>query len=422
MLPAGFDSAELQRARDYDNILADISPMMDFMAFDEDVEWEDEAPQETPASVDTAAAVSIMDTILEDVDTEQTAGAGVSVKETDDPSTLVPHRQNRFLEMSEFDVGFGLLMHIFGLNRTQYAALREVMSLLRNGNSRSLAQVRSLPNQLSALKNRISQRFPLLDVRKAEVPLRMEKLGTEQASRKTEQQAGKPITADLWFIDPFSHFKTFLSSDIANNMHSGLAHFVDEPTELYHSHSWASSVRTTSGQFAHILGNQTGEDGRPIHLSVVFPSDFVLYCCLDSDYVCQYVSGDHPHNAHVGRVYGVGKDYRSDYCTKSLGDIVLQIQEVFEPASKRDPDKLPAHPFGETVEQEGNEFILNLTPAFIPETYLVSRINNKVSVGYYHGETHEDPSPSLPMKPRDRARSKPKPVYPKYEHQPTVPD
>ncbi|KAL7818066.1 hypothetical protein V8C44DRAFT_211757 [Trichoderma aethiopicum] len=217
-------------------------------------------------------------------------------------------------------------------------------------------------------------------MRKAEVPLRVEKLATEQASRKAEQQ-GKAITADLYFIDPYSLFKAFLSSDVANNMHTGLAHFVDEPTELFHSHSWASSVRTTSGQFAHVLGDKTDKDGQPINL-----------------------------------------DYRSDYCTESPGGIVLQIQEAFEPASKRNPDKLPAHPVGDTVNQADNEFILNLTPTFIPETYLVSRINNKISVDYYHGETHEDPSPPIPIKPQGKGKSKPKTVYPKYEHQPTVPD
>ena len=44
-------------------------------------------------------------------------------------------------------------------------------------------------------------------------------------------------------------------------MHTGLAHFVDEPEELYHSHSWASSIRSTSGEFAHIIGWEETEDG-----------------------------------------------------------------------------------------------------------------------------------------------------------------
>lgn len=51
MLPAGFDEIELQGARDYDEILADIGPLMDVMAFDEDVESEseeDEVPRQAP--------------------------------------------------------------------------------------------------------------------------------------------------------------------------------------------------------------------------------------------------------------------------------------------------------------------------------------------------------------------------------------
>ncbi|KAL7818065.1 hypothetical protein V8C44DRAFT_320023 [Trichoderma aethiopicum] len=112
--------------------------MMDFMAFDEDVVSEDEAAAEATASATAPGTISIMDTILEETTIEQTVGAGVSAGESEDPSKLIPHRQNRFLELSEFDVGFGLLMHIFGLNRTQYAALREVMGLIRDGSGRSL--------------------------------------------------------------------------------------------------------------------------------------------------------------------------------------------------------------------------------------------------------------------------------------------
>lgn len=194
------------------------------------------------------------------------------------------HRQNRYLELTDFQLGFGLFAYIFGINRTQYAALCEVMVLLKV-KGRPHTEIQALPNQLSTLKNKVSQRFPLLDMRKAEIPLRVEKLPTERATRKLDEQqrTGKEITADLHFVDPFSLFKTFLTSDVANAMHSGLAHFVDEPNELYHSHSWASSVRTTSGQYAHVIGYVVDDEGVAYDAKqdVVFPSDFVLYCCTD---------------------------------------------------------------------------------------------------------------------------------------------
>ncbi|OXV08616.1 hypothetical protein Egran_03621, partial [Elaphomyces granulatus] len=71
---------------------------------------------------------------------------------------------------------------------------------------------------------------------------------------------------DLYFLDPTHLYKAFMSSDIAANMHSGMAEYHDFPSELHHSPCWASSIRTTSGCFAHY------PNGSPI-----FPSDFVQY-------------------------------------------------------------------------------------------------------------------------------------------------
>src|SRR6267143_2925613 len=189
--------------------------------------------------------------------------AAVTSSQKADPSKLVPHRQQQLLQSSDFETALGLYAHNFGINRTQYAALCEVLSLLpgpRPGSPQP--DIKNLPNQLSTLKDRISKRFPLLDMRVADIPLIVEKLATEQASRKRDEaQAGKEPIAKLHIIDPTSIFTAFMSSDVGQKMHTGLAHFVDEPEELYHSHSWASSIRSTSGEFAHIIGWEETEDG-----------------------------------------------------------------------------------------------------------------------------------------------------------------
>jgi hypothetical protein len=77
-------------------------------------------------------------------------------------------------------------------------------------------------------------------------------------------------------------------------MHIGMAEFVDSPTELWQSHSWAASIRTTSGQFAHYSSGET-----------LLPSDFINHNCGEKDCKCgnsEYV--------HIGRVYEVGIDKR----------------------------------------------------------------------------------------------------------------
>jgi hypothetical protein len=250
LLPSGFID-EFPAARNYNEL---VDGGVTTVAF-----YEDNDDLSTPASDFPIPAVT---SIPNSIASCQTA----------DPSKLVPHRQQQYLQMSDFETAMGLYAHIFGASRTEYAALCEVLSLLPGPNP-------SLPNQLSTLKGRINKRFPLLDMRVADVPLIVEKLATERASRKLDEaQVGREPTAKLHVIDPTSIFTALMSSDVGQKMHVGLAHFVDEPEELYHSHSWASSIRTTSGEFAHIMGWEETEEGDTVDsiIDVVFPSDIVL--------------------------------------------------------------------------------------------------------------------------------------------------
>jgi hypothetical protein len=329
-----------------------------------------------------------------------------------DISKLVPHRQNQYIDISNFQLAFGLLAHIFGINRTLYAALREVMGLLRQPDDKPLADIHNLPNQLATLKSKIARRFPMMDMRTAEVPLIPEKLATEKATRKTRGGESGPIMAELHIIDPASLFSAFLSSDIGERMHSGMAHFVDEPTELFHSHSWASSIRTTSGEFAHVL-NAHGYE-----LETVFPSDFVLYCCTNENCVCQTTDAETLGMTHAGRVYSVGKDHRTEYCTAEPGEVALQIQEAFGPSINRPDTMTPSHPFLEDIvasdDQAENELILASTASivYIPQTHLIKRITHNVACDHFWGETMDDPSASSNLK----GRGKQKDDFPKYEH------
>ncbi|KAI8171048.1 hypothetical protein KHU50_005759 [Colletotrichum sp. SAR 10_65] len=340
-----------------------------------------------------------------------------------DPSVIQPHHQNQFMEMSDFEFAFGCLLHQYDINRPQYAGIVEVMSLLRapGGEDEPLKEVSALPNQLATIKSRVSRRMPLIDMRKAEVPLNVEKLRTETATRKAEAAAAaargedpKPPTANLHIIDPVNLFKAVLSSDIAENqMHTGLAWFVDDPTELYHAHCWASSVRTTSGEFAHVANRKTKG------LDPVFPSDFVLYCCVDDECVCQSASAKDPSMAHVGRIFSVGRDYRSQYCTEKSGDIVLQVQEAFGSVEERPAGMMPPHPLTPhhsnpppICNLEENERFLSAEITFVPETRLLKPVNKHITCDYYWGETMSDPSPN------PRTHGTKSTSYPKYEHQP----
>lgn len=122
-------------------------------------------------------------------------------------------------------------------------------------------------------------------------------------------------------------------------MHHGLCHFVDEPLELYEARAWTASNRTTSGEFAHVLTEEADE------VEPVFASDFVLYCCLNEECICQGASLDELSLAHIGCVYTVGRDHRSNHCMDKPSEITLQIQEAFGQVDCRNEGLIPKHCF-----------------------------------------------------------------------------
>jgi hypothetical protein len=198
-----------------------------------------------------------------------------------------------------------------------------------------------------------------MDMRRSKVPLTSEKLPTEKASQKQKEwQRTGEILADLHFIDPVSLFVNFISFDVAKSMHSGLALFVDTPTELFHSHSWASSARTTSGRFAHIL------DSEGYEVELVLPSDFICYYCTDIGCGCQNITDSWRYIAHIGRVYEVGKDWRRKHCGENAGEIAIQVQEAFQAPELRVPTLIPAYPLlGRAgFTQEKSKLILSSRP------------------------------------------------------------
>jgi len=150
---------DLSAAGNYDELINGGDDVQ-VVAFDE--RQSDEEPQiAEPAIVEPATLV----------------GKHVFAKDT---SRLLPHRQQQFSNLNDFELAMGMYCHIYGVDRTSYAAMRETLALLGN------SQAKNLPNQLATLKDRVKKRFPLMDTRVADVPLRIEKMPTEKATRKLE--------------------------------------------------------------------------------------------------------------------------------------------------------------------------------------------------------------------------------------------
>jgi hypothetical protein len=115
---------------------------------------------------------------------------------------------------------------------------------------------------------------PQLGLRRAQIALNPEKMATMAESRKQQvMNLGVDYPLEyLYFFDPHILFIRLLSSEIRRRMHFGFGHFVDNPTEPWHSRAWLASARpTTSGRYAH---HRNGD--------VLSPSDMVLYECSSS--------------------------------------------------------------------------------------------------------------------------------------------
>jgi len=75
----------------------------------------------------------------------------------------------------------------------------------------------------------------------------------------SEDQFGAQMTnVKLKFFDPPTIFKNLLQSDIfKKDIKSGPGHFVDIPSELYHSRAWTSSNRASQGIFPYLSDKLT---------------------------------------------------------------------------------------------------------------------------------------------------------------------
>jgi hypothetical protein len=93
-------------------------------------------------------------------------------------------------------------------------------------------------------------------------------------------------------------------------MHFGMAEYVDESVELWHSRSWGSSVRAASGDFARISNGP-----------IIFPGDFVEFPPLQAS-----LTGI---SFTFGRVIFIGRDRRQASATKDL--VVVTLQAVIYP-------------------------------------------------------------------------------------------
>ncbi|KAK4232710.1 hypothetical protein C8A03DRAFT_39693, partial [Achaetomium macrosporum] len=194
------------------------------------------------------------------------------------PQPRKPHK------LSDFVLGWGLFCIVHGVSRKQYAAQLQLLKMLG-----PVEKVRQLPESLDTLKRHVRESLPHIDMRTAkDLPLNPKKLSSSRTV--TAIMTGENPTQDLFFLNPVDFLARIQGSQLAGNMHYGMAELVDQPTELWHSMQWAGSVRTTSGEFAYYPPLPSKEP--------IFPGDIV-------DFECTFFSCKHCHSGqgkfHIGQ-------------------------------------------------------------------------------------------------------------------------
>lgn len=193
-------------------------------------------------------------------------------------------------------------------------------------------------------------------------------------------------------------------------MHIGLGEFWDYPQELHHGDCWTTSVRTTSGEYAHFVRS----DGSPG--PAIFPSDCIRYWCSEEGCDCQDIQD--VNEVHLGRVYAVGKDFRITRMDDSIedGDIVLKVQPLYSADTVRNAcsDDTKAE-----LDETGildNELIMASHVEFVPVENAGCLVN--LHFNYRFGENFEDPSPAVP---KGKGKARAAKVFPKYSHRDELP-
>ena len=164
--------------------------------------------------------------------------------------------------------------------------------------------IQALPLKLDSLKRQVRRHIPLLKILRKPLAVVIEKQPSlPQRQKGMQRQRIERMSWQYWY-DPCDLIRTILNATkLRDRMYFGMAQYVDEPTELWHSRAWGSSIRTTSGDVCY---TRTG--------SLIIPGDLVR------------IRASSPYR--IGRVTFVGRDCRSNSATN--GEVVVTVQAVAE--------------------------------------------------------------------------------------------
>ncbi|KAI5299974.1 hypothetical protein KEM56_002839, partial [Ascosphaera pollenicola] len=146
-------------------------------------------------------------------------------------------------EVDQFLLGMALFVDQASLSRTMWESLVELLNTVTN-----LDQLKKLPKSLATVKTVRFKAVRILPVRKKELLVVNTKMPT--LSHRKRQEAIK-LTRPMFYIDPVATILCHLAQNFKQTNHIGLAEFVQHPKEMWQTHAWASSIRTSSGDLGY---------------------------------------------------------------------------------------------------------------------------------------------------------------------------
>lgn len=134
------------------------------------------------------------------------------------------------------------------ISKNQYISLREILSIFELH-----SKLNSLSESYATLKNHTKKRLFLLQMRKKTISLKSEKMTIVAEKRKKfDSFINKIFTKNFVFFDFKNVFQIFLFFEkYFKKMHIDMTKFHDCSSKLWHFHSWVSSIKITSKQYAH---------------------------------------------------------------------------------------------------------------------------------------------------------------------------
>ena len=160
----------------------------------------------------------------------------------------------------------------------------------------------SLPRKLDTLKSNLRQQLPMLKLMRKKITVIIKKQPSLSSRDKELERTIREVY--IYWYDPFDLIYRILNAELLQSkMFFGMAQYSDNPTELWHSRVWGSSIRSTSGHYAYSRDGDLLIAGDIVRFEVIF------------------------EGLKRGRIIFIGQDYRST-ATRADGPIIITIQSL----------------------------------------------------------------------------------------------